>query len=60
MELGSVDSIQAYIGNVILGQGRGVLTRAIASNLALAPRWQRAAVTELGADLLVEYRKNEK
>lgn len=60
MELGSVDRIQAYIGNVILGQGRGVLTRAVASHLALAPRWQRAAVTELGADLLVEYRKNEK
>lgn len=60
MELGSVDRIQAYIGNVILGQGRGVLTRAVASHLALAPRWQRAAVTEFGADLLVEYRKNEK
>lgn len=60
MELGSVDRIQAYIGNVILGQGRGILTRAVASDLALAPRWQRAAVTELGADLLVEYRKNEK
>lgn len=60
MELGCVDRIQAYIGNVILGEGRGVLTSAVSSNLACAQRWRRCAVTELGEDLLVEYRKDEK
>lgn len=59
MELGYVDRIQAYIGNIILGEGRGVLISAVASNLARAPRWWRCAVTELGEDLLVEYRKDE-
>ncbi|TRX63024.1 bifunctional diaminohydroxyphosphoribosylaminopyrimidine deaminase/5-amino-6-(5-phosphoribosylamino)uracil reductase RibD [Corynebacterium hiratae] len=57
MELGYVERIQAYLGNVILGEGRGVLTRALSQNLAQAERWQRVAVTELGEDLLVEYRK---
>lgn len=57
LELGCVDAVQAYLGNVILGEGTGVLARAAASTLATAPRWQRTAVMELGDDLLVEYRK---
>lgn len=60
MELGYVERIQAYLGNVILGEGRGILTRALSRNLDQAERWQRLAVTELGEDLLVEYRKKEK
>lgn len=58
MELGYVERIQAYLGNVILGEGRGVLSRAVFRNLGQAERWQRVSVTELGQDLLVEYRRN--
>lgn len=57
LELGYVDSIQAYLGNVILGEGTGVLTHAATTTLADAPRWRRHSVIELGDDLLVEYQR---
>ena len=57
LELGCVDAIQAYLGNVILGEGTGVLSRAAAPTLTQAPRWHRTTVLELGDDLLIEYQK---
>lgn len=57
LELGYVDSIQAYLGNVILGEGTGVLKHAAASTLAEAPRWCRHSVKVLGDDVLIEYQR---
>ncbi|MDO5031526.1 bifunctional diaminohydroxyphosphoribosylaminopyrimidine deaminase/5-amino-6-(5-phosphoribosylamino)uracil reductase RibD [Corynebacterium sp.] len=55
LEAGVVDWIQAYVGAVILGAGRGVLTRAVAPTLAGAPRLHREATRVLGEDVLIEY-----
>ncbi|WP_408930965.1 bifunctional diaminohydroxyphosphoribosylaminopyrimidine deaminase/5-amino-6-(5-phosphoribosylamino)uracil reductase RibD [Corynebacterium axilliensis] len=61
LEQGDVDWIQAYVGNVLVGDGRGVLDRSLAATLAptlaQAPRWRRRTVVGLGDDVLVEYQR---
>ena len=61
LEQGYVDCIQAYVGNVLVGDGRGVLDRSLAATiaptLAHAPRWRRRSVVGLGDDVLVEYQR---
>ncbi len=42
-KLGVVDAIQAYIAPLLLGEGRGVLTAALSSNIGQAKRWEPVA-----------------
>lgn len=55
--LGVVDRVRAYIAPVMLGAGRGVLDRALASTLADAPRYELTATYALGNDVVMEMEK---
>lgn len=59
MEAGVVDVIQAYIAPTLLGQGRGVLDRAIGTTLASAATFQLDSVTRLGEDVLLEMTRKD-
>ncbi|WJY68127.1 bifunctional diaminohydroxyphosphoribosylaminopyrimidine deaminase/5-amino-6-(5-phosphoribosylamino)uracil reductase RibD [Corynebacterium auris] len=52
--LGVVDRVQAYLAPMVLGGGRGVVTRALAPTLAAAPRFQLSGLHRLGQDVLME------
>ncbi|SDL73552.1 diaminohydroxyphosphoribosylaminopyrimidine deaminase / 5-amino-6-(5-phosphoribosylamino)uracil reductase [Corynebacterium mycetoides] len=52
--LGAVDRVQAYVAPLLLGDGRGVLTGALAESLPDAPRFELTGVTVLGNDVLIE------
>ena len=58
LELGVVDAVQAYVAPALLGQGRGVLDRAIASTIAEAKRFHTTSVRQIGEDVLIEMEKN--
>ncbi|WP_155860861.1 bifunctional diaminohydroxyphosphoribosylaminopyrimidine deaminase/5-amino-6-(5-phosphoribosylamino)uracil reductase RibD [Corynebacterium timonense] len=53
-EIGVVDRVQAYLAPMLLGGGRGVVTRALAPTLARAPRFQLSGLYQLGHDVLME------
>lgn len=58
LELGVVDAVQAYVAPALLGQGRGVLDRAVAETIAEAKRFHTTSVRQLGQDVLIEMEKN--
>ena len=49
-----VDTVQAYVAPALLGQGRGVLDRAIASTIVEAKRFHTTSVRQIGEDVLIE------
>ena len=58
VELGVVDAVQAYVAPALLGQGRGVLDRAVAQTIAEAKRFHTTSVRQIGDDVLIEMEKN--
>lgn len=58
LELDLVDAVQAYIAPALLGDGRGVLDRAIAGTIADARRFRTTAVRPVGNDVFIEMERN--
>ncbi len=58
-EAGYVDLLQAYVAPMVMGDGRSVLTRALAGTLSEMPRLETVNVTLLGGDTLIEMTKGE-
>ena len=57
VELGVVDAVP-YVAPALLGQGRGVLDRAVAQTIAEAKRFHTTSVRQIGDDVLIEMEKN--
>lgn len=58
LELDLVDAVQAYIAPALLGAGRGVLDRAIASTISEARRFRTTYVEQVGQDVLMEMERD--
>lgn len=58
LELDLVDAVQAYIAPALLGSGRGVLDRAIATTIADARRFRTTFVRRVGNDVCIEMERD--
>lgn len=59
LALGVVDRVQAYVAPMLMGDGRGTLTRALAPILSGMPRFDRERLHVLGDDILMELVKKD-
>ncbi|AKK08867.1 bifunctional diaminohydroxyphosphoribosylaminopyrimidine deaminase/5-amino-6-(5-phosphoribosylamino)uracil reductase RibD [Corynebacterium testudinoris] len=59
LEAGVVDAVQAYLAPTLLGDGRGVLARAVGPTLADAIAFDLDNVIRLGDDVLLEMTRRD-
>lgn len=58
VDLDLVDAVQAYIAPALLGAGRGVLDRALATTIADARRFHTTFVRRVGEDVFIEMERD--
>ncbi|RNE49210.1 bifunctional diaminohydroxyphosphoribosylaminopyrimidine deaminase/5-amino-6-(5-phosphoribosylamino)uracil reductase RibD [Corynebacterium alimapuense] len=59
IEEGVVDTVRAYLAPMLLGDGRGILSRAVGQTLVDAARFHLDDVSRLGEDVLLEFSRKD-